>query len=694
MKVPSAAVAVRWVVGLVGLSACPASGQLLAGYGFYPYEPLCAESCYRALSSYMLDCTPTAAGHDHDHGHGAATPPECYAANTPFLTTVAWCFHTKCEQNGVPVSKIQWFWERSVTGSPSVQAKWTYSTALDHVDPRPPASQLNDSHTYLNDTSIVSPVAYLKQWNVLGMVARENRVESKFSIIILATALGIPIVLTCLFYMPFLDTIVDRTKPYLVYPSLIGRYHVRPLPFRLGNAPTVGQGLYIFIFLLLSIVLAAADYKSGQPNAWFASRSKEVSAYVLYRTGTLGFMLLPIVFLFSSRNNVLLWLTNWSHSTYLLLHRWVARVFMLYAVVHSIIGLQNYAHYSKTPWWIWGAVATVAAVILTVGSGLYVRASHYELFLISHILLSVFLVIGCWYHLTGWYTSMGITLATTWGYEVWLYFAIAVWFSDRLLRLGRVLRHGAPRAKVTDLGQGYFRVDVRGVRWAATPGRHVYVYFPTLSLARPWENHPFSVIPTPTLPVRPLGLPARKDDEEKQQCAAELAQVASDRDHGGPAAAAGFTLFIKQSGGMTKHLRAHDGLLTLLDGPYSNSHTGDVLRCDRVLLIAGGIGITGVLAWASRHWNVKLAWSVSDSARGLTEAIDLSGIANREVRVGTRFEVDELINEEVAAGWERVGVVVCGPGGLCDDVRAAVVAAGRRAQGKTCFELEVDAYSW
>jgi len=39
-----------------------------------------------------------------------------------------------------------------------------------------------------------------------------------------------------------------------------------------------------------------------------------------------------------------------------------------------------------------------------------------------------------------------------------------------------------------------------------------------------------------------------------------------------------------------------------------------------------------------------------------------------------------------------VGVVVCGLGGLCDDVRREVAKMGRRE--KTVFELEVDAFSW
>jgi hypothetical protein len=51
-----------------------------------------------------------------------------------------------------------------------------------------------------------------------------------------------------------------------------------------------------------------------------------------------------------------------------------------------------------------------------------------------------------------------------------------------------------------------------------------------------------------------------------------------------------------------------------------------------------------------------------------------------------------ILAEEEAAGWSRVGVVVCKPGELCDDVRAAVTTAAKK--GRVVFELEVDAYSW
>lgn len=158
--------------------AGPATAQFLVGYGFDPYEPLCAESCIRSLSSFTLDCSNTEGGHS-GHMHGSSTSNECYASNTPFLTSVAWCFSTKCAEFNIPASTLQAFWEKSVTGSSKVVAKWTYPVALAQVE-SPPTYQLNGSEPLLNVTSLVSSDTYLRQWNVLGMVAREGVVESKY----------------------------------------------------------------------------------------------------------------------------------------------------------------------------------------------------------------------------------------------------------------------------------------------------------------------------------------------------------------------------------------------------------------------------------------------------------------------------------------------------------------------------------
>jgi hypothetical protein len=93
------------------------------------------------------------------------------------------------------------------------------------------------------------------------------------------------------------------------------------------------------------------------------------------------------------------------------------------------------------------------------------------------------------------YIGMGMYIPFTSGYEGWLFFASAVWAFDRLILISRVLKMGSKRAKVADLGEAYMRVDIPGVRWGSDPGQHVFVYFPVLSLFRPWENHLFSIIP-------------------------------------------------------------------------------------------------------------------------------------------------------------------------------------------------------
>jgi predicted ferric reductase len=488
---------------------------------------------------------------------------------------------------------------------------------------------------------------------------------------------------------------LDRIKPY-IYPSTIGTYHVRPLPWLLGNTPTVGQTLYIGGFFLLNVVLSTIGYESAQPHPWGYDKRGELLAYAGYRTGHIAFALLPLVILFSGRNNFLLWVTNWTHSTYILLHRWVARIFAVQTILHSIFLLAAYKQsgiYSVNyyePYWLWGIVGTVFVCAMLLFSLLWLRRLAYEVFLVSHIIMAVFVIVGSWYHV---YYRFGLSGV----YEYWLYAASAVWFFERLVRVLRITKNGMRRATVTDVGEDHVRVDIPGLRWSPKPGYIAYAYFPTLNPVRPWENHPFSANSTAIFGAdRPRLLTAGASDaSDIEKTGANVAETqaraASEQPGNGTA---GITLFVRKNKGLTRLLHTHAGLLTLVDGPYPNNSTNSVLKCDRVLLIGGGIGITGLLAWLRAHPNVKLAWSIKHRAESLVQELDgaLSAAAEKEVLVGQRLDVKALLAQEVQAGWKKIGVVVCGPGGLCDAVRAEVSRLGRRE--KTVFELEVDAYSW
>lgn len=45
---------------------------------------------------------------------------------------------------------------------------------------------------------------------------------------------------------------------------------------------------------------------------------------------------MPLVWLFASRNNILLWVTGWSFATFNRFHRWVARVAVAQIVAHAV----------------------------------------------------------------------------------------------------------------------------------------------------------------------------------------------------------------------------------------------------------------------------------------------------------------------------------------------------------------------
>jgi hypothetical protein len=62
------------------------------------------------------------------------------------------------------------------------------------------------------------------------------------------------------------------------------------------------------------------------------------------------------------------------------------------------------------------------------------------------------------------------------------------------------------------------------------------------------------------------------------------------------------------------------------------------------------------------------------------------------ILVNQRLNITEIINSEVRNGWTDIGIVVCGPGSLCDDVRREAVRIAGDSSVK--IELDVDAFSW
>jgi len=345
--------------------------------------------------------------------------------------------HAKCAEDDVPTWLLEKAWVEQATGDPAVAPKWAYGAVLANITEPPTKALAPDD--MLNTTALAPEAGWLAQYNTMTIFEHEETMHARYgygtlcsqlqaiphtdtphqtSIILLATLFALPILLTLLPRLPYLTRLSDALTPYLIYPSLIKTYQVRPLPYLLGNAPTVGQTLYILLLVALTTIFSAISYHSAQPNAWYPTQHQEILAWVMYRTGVLAFALLPLVLLFAGRNNVLLWLSDWAHATYLLLHRWVARVFTVLVVLHSILALVLYKETGaypaeeRLPYWIWGAVGTVAVCVMVLGSGLVVRRWSYEVFLVGHVVLAVSVLVGCWYHVE-------LRFQRKWGYEMW-----------------------------------------------------------------------------------------------------------------------------------------------------------------------------------------------------------------------------------------------------------------------------------
>lgn len=488
--------------------------------------------------------------------------------------------------------------------------------------------------------------------------------------------------------------------------------------------PTRGQALFILYLIMVNCIGNFHGYPRLTPNAWYPERKEELIRHIANRAGDLCFANIPLVFLYAGRNSLLLWITNWSHGTFLLVHRWIAFICTFQACLHSAMWLHlavkddwyNEAwHY---PYWYWGIIGTMGFTLLIPFSILPIRKYWYELFLIGHIVLAIVAIVGAWYHIV-------ILYEHTDGFDIWLYTAMGIWGTERVFRFFRVAKRGVKRAYVHRIDDEYIRVDIPGVDCSG----YCYAYFPTLSW-RIWENHPFSVVgsnPGHTLLHPPTPFSHSDSDEAGSSSpqlqldhvhskAKEAGIVTRARSIAGPNRDNGMTLFIRPHNGLTKLLASKcgvsKGIPIMVEGAYG--HEGRTMlqgaeskfaptpEFPNVLCIAGGVGITAVLPALNECLSMygpmgstKLYWGIRN--RGLVDAVEgmLLGVGTDEkpwghiephITVGSRINVRQVLEEELGESTVGTTVIVCGPLAMCDEVRYTVAAMARH--GKTLRFVE------
>ncbi|KAF8595806.1 hypothetical protein BDV93DRAFT_563979 [Ceratobasidium sp. AG-I] len=677
----------------------------------------CGEACNGVIDGFELECTPGTKQH-----HGTSLDlAHCQAQNAPYLSTIAWCIASRCTAASQKEILHYWDW---VQGNRKIA--WpSYASVLPSVEP----PLVSEDLEILNSTVRISDDSYWLEYGTQQTFSYVERwhVRTGYILIIL-------VVVACLFgaaqwlvltklYAPHASTswrsssTVTWFKKHLVLPALFNASHRQPILRSLGYLPTRLAALLLFIFFALNIIFLAVGIKSIQPNTWYTSRKMEINNYVANRAGVLSFALLPLTVLLSARNNPLVRLTNMTATTYVMVHRWVARACAFQAVVHSV-GWTLQWYWEKGDWSTlraegtlpymrWGFAGTVALCLMVGLAAWPIRHRSYELFIVLHIALGIISLAGCWYH-------MDFRFANKYGYKNWLYVTFGIWGADRIVRSLRMLYLSWPaitrkpnalaRAELLPGGTDLLKITIpTRLGLSAKPGQYAFVHF--ASLFKPWENHPFSIASWSV-----GGSDVERASPEPTKASSEDAEKESQTDSvpsftpSGPS----ITMIVRAYNGATSRIRdavrANRGPMTLpilLEGPYGHPQPLHVYETQ--VLIAGGVGVTAILGYIQafvdspsemKTKRMVIVWSareadfiravVGSSLSHLPENVKLqlhctgsqaSELDGKYAVTHARPQLPNVVktNVENLPAGERVAFLVSGSGSMSDEVRQAVV---------------------
>ncbi|ORY28146.1 ferric reductase like transmembrane component-domain-containing protein [Naematelia encephala] len=373
----------------------------------------------------------------------------------------------------------------------------------------------------------------------------------------------------------FLTRLNDMYARHLSTPALLGYRHCEPWGWL--TIPTRLQGVLIFIYVLINIVFCCAAYDIFSENLyWPQDNADQIARYLADRTAILSFYNLPLLWVLAGRNDIILWVTGWSYTSANLFHRWVARMTVVEAIIHSAawtwIEREYLAEEFAEQYWATGVFATVCMCLLLPFSILPLRQRWYEIFLLIHIVLGIAVLVLLWYHVK----------IMDGDYNAWIWACVAIWGFDRVLRLIRVVVlsfHVTKGANaIVTLGQhGLMRISVTtGIQLRPKPGQYYFLYSPrTLT---PWENHPFTLASWTN---------ETNTNTSKSKTQSRLEFLIA------PRFGATSKLYrqVARSGGILEST-------ILLDGPYGSQHD-NLETFDSILFVAGGSGISAILPYLS-----------------------------------------------------------------------------------------------
>ncbi|KAI1124274.1 ferric reductase like transmembrane component [Nemania abortiva] len=514
-------------------------------------------------------------------------------------------------------------------------------------------------------------------------------------------------------------------KKNLTYAPLWRKRHNREI--RLSSALNIGTLPSRLHFLILGLYLLSNIIYMFYLH-WSQSNRYALAAEIRGRSGTLAIVNMVPLIILAGRNNPLIPLLKVSFDTYNLLHRWMGRMVVVEALIHTIAWA--YVQVSAAGWESFnekilhetfvasGFSGTIALLILFFLALSPVRHAFYETFLNVHIALAFIIFATTLIHCASAAIPGGLPQLP---YMIAIF---VLWFFERLARMFRLAynnwsRRGFTEAVIEPMPGDCSRVTMHLPRYLdVAPGTHAYIRFMGIN---PWENHPFSIA---WVEHHPDGADRTLNEEKSYSNAALYRGTTSVSFVIG--AHTGFTrqLFNTASRGGGRSIRVR----AALEGPYAGHHSLD--SYGHAVLFAGSTGITHQISYlkpliqgfndetiATRR--VTLVWIMRD-----TEALEwvrpwmdeVLRLPNRRDILNIRLfitrpknskeivsssstvqmfpgrpSVSTILQREVEQQVGAMVVTVCGPGALADDVRQAV----RDVQGTdNVVDFVEESFTW
>jgi hypothetical protein len=176
---------------LLALSAFPAllsaqTTETIIGFGNSLYQDQCCQACHDSLSALYLNCTTFPDGMDTSSTEGMdmsmddmpMTTADCYASNTPWLQTMAYCIKSNCDAVGFGAAKQAVCFSNQAVAGASLP---TFEQSLPAVSP---TVELTADATWLNVTSLVNADTYYATYGTEAEFARSEYLHTRYSYVI------------------------------------------------------------------------------------------------------------------------------------------------------------------------------------------------------------------------------------------------------------------------------------------------------------------------------------------------------------------------------------------------------------------------------------------------------------------------------------------------------------------------------